>query len=75
MRYNATPARAEVSDIGNAVFDGADGVVLSEDLPYGSHAVRGLDLARKTVLDVESSDEESKNWQSLCLKLQKKLKL
>ena len=63
MRYNATPTRAEVSDIGNAVFDGADGVVLSEDLPFGSHAVRGLDLAKKTVIDVEQSDEEPRNWQ------------
>lgn len=63
MRYNATPTRAEVSDIGNAVFDGADGVILSEDLPHGTHAVRGLELAKKTVFDVEQSDEEPKNWQ------------
>lgn len=63
MRYNATPTRAEVSDIGNAVFDGADGVILSEELPRGSHAERGLELAKKTIADVESSESEPPNWQ------------
>ena len=62
MRHNATPTRAEVSDIGNAVIDGADATVLSEELPRGKYAVRGLDLAQKTVIDVESSTELSLNW-------------
>ena len=54
MRHNATPTRAEVSDIANAVLDGADGVVISEELPYGDHGFRGLELAGKTVQDVET---------------------
>ncbi|MGE0171509.1 MAG: pyruvate kinase [Oligoflexales bacterium] len=56
MRHNATPTRAEISDIANAVLDGADAVVLSEDLPYGRYAQRGLVLARKTILDTENSE-------------------
>jgi pyruvate kinase len=56
MRHNATPTRAEVSDIANAVFDGADGVVLSEDLAHGRFAQRGLMLAKKTIADAESEE-------------------
>jgi pyruvate kinase len=56
MRHNATPTRAEISDIANAVLDGADAVVLSEDLPNGRYAERGLMLARKTILDTENSE-------------------
>lgn len=63
MRYNATPTRAEVSDIANAALDGADGVVLSEDLPYGKFARRGLELARKTIHDIEKHlSAGSTNW-------------
>ncbi len=63
MRYNVTPTRAEVSDIANAVFDGADAVVLSEELAYGKFAVKGLALAIKTIEDAESATESQPlNW-------------
>jgi pyruvate kinase len=63
MRHNVTPTRAEVSDIANAVFDGADAVVLSEDLAYGRYAERGLSLAVKTIEDAESTPiGEPLNW-------------
>lgn len=61
MRYNVTPTRAEVSDIANAVFDGADAIVLSEALAYGKYAVRGLNLASRTIEDAEIS-AGSMNW-------------
>lgn len=63
MRHNVTPTRAEVSDIANAVFDGADGVVLSEGLAYGRYAERGLALAIRTIEDAEStSGNQPMNW-------------
>ena len=63
MRNNVTPTRAEVSDIANAVFDGADAVVLSEELAYGRFAERGLSLAIKTIDDAESTASfEPLNW-------------
>ncbi|HYX38308.1 MAG TPA: pyruvate kinase [Oligoflexus sp.] len=63
MRHNVTPTRAEVSDIANAVFDGADAVVLSEELAYGKFAEKGVALAIKTIEDAESSTEgQGLNW-------------
>lgn len=63
MRHNVTPTRAEVSDIANAVFDGADAVVLSEELAYGKFAEKGVALAIKTIEDAESStDATGLNW-------------
>ena len=63
MRHNVTPTRAEVSDIANAVFDGADAVVLSEALAYGKYAQRGLMLAIKTIEEAEfTAGGPSMNW-------------
>lgn len=63
MRFNATPTRAEVSDIANAVFDGADGVVLSEALADGDYLQRGAMLATRALDDAESTaDEYPLNW-------------
>lgn len=63
MRHNATPTRAEVSDIANAAMDGADGVVLSEDLAFGDYADRGLTLAKKTINDIERRPQfKDSNW-------------
>src|SRR5690606_12790690 len=54
--------RAEVSDIANAVTDGSDAVVLTEEIPYGSHAVRAIRLMRKIVEDVEQRNIVQPNW-------------
>jgi len=63
MRHNVTPTRAEVSDIANAVFDGADAVVLSEELAYGKFAEKGIALAIKVIEDAESTnDSQPLNW-------------
>lgn len=62
MRNNATPTRAEVSDVANAVTDGTDAVVLTEEIPYGNHAVRAIRLMRKVVEEVERHKSLQLNW-------------
>jgi pyruvate kinase len=62
MRRNVTPTRAEVSDIANAVIDGTDAVVLSEEVAHGKYAAQALQVMRRTILDIESRDGEEPNW-------------
>lgn len=62
MRHQATPTRAEVSDIANAVRDGSDAVVLSEEVAYGSHAARAIRLMLKIIEEVEQTRTLLPNW-------------
>ena len=63
MQFNATPTRAEVSDIANAVFDGADAIVLSEDVPSGNYAKKAYELAQSVILDLDNSEKHhEQNW-------------
>ncbi len=65
MRRNVTPTRAEVSDIANAVIDGTDAVVLSEDVAHGKYALQALQVMRRTIADIESRTGEEPNWVKL----------
>ncbi|MBI2603618.1 MAG: hypothetical protein HYW48_11250 [Deltaproteobacteria bacterium] len=62
MRYNATPTRAEVSDVANAVIDGTDAVVLAEDLSLGPYAERSLSLCKHIIRDIEDQENIHINW-------------
>lgn len=62
MRHNATPTRAEVSDIANAVTDGSDAVVLSEEVANGPFALRALSLMSRIIVDIEAQTNPGLNW-------------
>lgn len=53
MRESALPTRAEVSDIANAVLDGADALVVTGETGYGRHPVPVVEVLRKVIIAAE----------------------
>jgi pyruvate kinase len=62
MRRGPTPTRAEVSDIANAINDGSDALVLSEEVANGPFAVQALRVMDRIILDTEQRGASELNW-------------
>jgi pyruvate kinase len=55
MIESPNPTRAEITDVANAVLDGADAVMLSGETSTGKHPVRVIQIMEKILLNVESN--------------------
>ncbi|MEI6296510.1 MAG: pyruvate kinase [bacterium] len=53
MVNSPTPTRAEVTDVSNAILQGADGVMLSEETTIGKYPVQTVEMMEKIVLEAE----------------------
>lgn len=55
MIQSPVPTRAEVSDIANAIFDGTDAVMLSEESTLGKYPVEAVQMMTRIAETVEAS--------------------
>lgn len=53
MVLHNSPARSEVTDITNAVLDGADALLLSAETAYGQHPVKALEACSSICIEAE----------------------
>lgn len=61
MVESPRPTRAEVTDVANAIYDGTDAIMLSEETAMGAHPVEAVRVMTRVAADTERHFEH-KGW-------------
>ena len=67
MCKSARPTRAEASDVANAILDGVDGIVLSEETAVGDYPINAVSILAKCCVEAEKTIDFRKQFNDLKL--------